>query len=75
MDRFELETAITDCLRVSDDLDLMLEDIADYSSDVQFNCDTVYNALLGIQELHRRRCQRLMSVFEAMLRAGKIANT
>lgn len=74
MDRFDLEQAIMDCYRVSDDLDLMLEEIFDGSIDATFNCDSVHNALLGIKELHERRCQKLMNVFEQLLRDGKISN-
>lgn len=75
MDRFDLENAITDCSRVSDDLDLMLEEIIDGAIDTKFNCDSVHNALLGIKELHERRCQKLMTVFETLLHEGKISNT
>jgi hypothetical protein len=74
MDRFDLETAITDCWRVSDDLDLMLEEIIDGAIDAEFNCDSVHNALLGIKELHNRRCQKLWAVFDELLQAGKISN-
>lgn len=74
MDRFDLEQAIIDCYRVSDDLDLMLEEIFDGTIDATFNCDSVHNALLGIKELHERRCQKLMNVFEQLLRDGKISN-
>lgn len=74
MDRFDLEQAIMDCYRVSDDLDLMLEEILDGTIDATFNCDSVHNALLGIKELHERRCQKLMDVFEQLLRDGKISN-
>lgn len=74
MDRFDLEQAIMDCYRVSDDLDLMLEEILDGTIDATFNCDSVHNALLGIKELHERRCRKLMDVFEQLLRDGKISN-
>lgn len=75
MDRFDLENAITDCCRVSDDLDLMLDEILDGSIDAEFNCDSVHNALVGIKELHDRRCRKLMEIFEELLRTGKISNT
>lgn len=75
MDRFDLETAITDCCRVSDDLELMLDEIVDGGIDTVFNCDSLHNALVGVKELHDRRCQKLMAVFETMLGEGKIDNT
>lgn len=75
MDRFDLEQAIMDCCRVSDDLELMLEEILDGSIDATFNCDSVHNALLGIKELHDRRCNKLMQVFEELIHTGQISNS
>jgi hypothetical protein len=72
MDRFDLEQAIIDCGRVSDDLELMLDEITDEAIDAKYNCDGVINALLGIRELHDRRHKKLLAVFEELLSTGTL---
>jgi hypothetical protein len=73
VNRFDLEAAIVDCSRVSDDLKLMVEEISDGAIDATNNCDAVLNALIGIQELHDRRYDRLFNIFEQLIHDGVIS--
>jgi hypothetical protein len=68
MDRFELEDAIMACWHTSDDLKLVAQQILDGADDP----DSLANALIGIQELHNLRCQRVFDIFEALITTGAI---
>ena len=68
MDRFELEDAIMACWHTSDDLKLVAQQILDGADDT----DSLANALIGIQELHNLRCQRVFDIFEALITTGAI---
>ena len=68
MDRFELEDAIMACWHTSDDLKLVAQQILDGADDK----DNLANALIGIQELHNLRCQRVFDIFEALITTGAI---
>ncbi len=68
MDRFELEDAIMACWHTSDDLKLVAQQILDGADDP----DSLANALIGIQELHNLRCQRVFDIFETLITTGAI---
>lgn len=68
MDRFELEDAIMACWHTSNDLKLVTKQILEGADDK----DNLANALIGIQELHNLRCQRVFDIFEALLTSGAI---
>ena len=68
MDRFELEDAIMACWHTSDDLKLVAQQILDGADDTA----SLANALIGIQELHNLRCQRVFDIFEALITTGAI---
>ena len=68
MDRFELEDAIMACWHTSDDINLVTQQILDGADDK----DKLSNALIGIQELHNLRCQRVFDIFEALITTGAI---
>ena len=68
MNRFELEDAIMACWHTSDDLKLVAQQILDGADDK----DSLSNALIGIQELHNLRCQRVFDIFEALITDGTI---
>jgi hypothetical protein len=66
--RFELEQAIVACGSVADDLDLLMEALANDEVDK----DRMFNALSGMRELHEMRCKRAFDIFSAMIRDGLI---
>jgi hypothetical protein len=68
MDRFELEEAIMACWNTADDLKLVTQQILDGADDK----DNLANALIGIQELHNLRCQRVFDIFESLIETGTI---
>lgn len=68
MDRFELEDAITACFQTTDDLKLVTGQVLDGEGAP----DALANALIGIQELHALRCQKVFDIFEALIASGKI---
>jgi len=68
MDRFELEDAIMACWHTADDLKLVTKQILEGADDK----DNLANALIGIQELHNLRCQRVFDIFSALVESGAI---
>jgi hypothetical protein len=68
MDRFELEDAIMACWHTADDLKLVTKQILEGDGDK----DNLANALIGIQELHNLRCQRVFDIFSALVESGAI---
>ena len=68
MDRFELEDAIMACWHTSDDLKLVTQQILEGADDK----DNLANALIGIQELHNLRCQRVFDIFSTLVENGAI---
>lgn len=68
MDRFELEDAIMACWQTSDDLKLVTQHVLEGADDK----DKLANALIGIQELHNLRCQRVFDIFETLITTGEI---
>lgn len=66
--RFELEQAIVACGNIADDLDILMEALANDEVDK----DRLFNALSGMRELHDMRCKRAFDIFSAMIRDGMI---
>jgi hypothetical protein len=67
VNRFDLEQAIMACYNTTDDLELVSESILEGELDK----DKAFNALAGIQELNRLRCDKVFSIFEEMVRSGQ----
>lgn len=68
MTRFELEQAIMSCWNTSDDVSLLSRKVleGDLSS------DEISNALIGIEQLHELRCDRVFEIFEELIRLGSL---
>lgn len=67
--RFDLEYAITSCWNTCEDLKLLSSKVAEGGLDK----DELFNALLGVEQLHELRCERVFSIFEEMVRRGNIS--
>jgi hypothetical protein len=67
-DRFELEDALTEQWQISDDLDLLAEQILESG----LNEDDTVNVLVGLAALHRMRCSKTSDIFEALLSTGQL---
>jgi hypothetical protein len=63
--RFELEEAITACWNTSDDLELI-------ARSAEGGDDALLNALIGVKELHDRRLQRVLDIFEQLVTTRQI---
>lgn len=67
-DRFHLEDALTEQWQISDDLDLLAEQILESG----LREDDIVNALVGLAVLHRMRCSKTNDIFEALLSTGQL---
>jgi hypothetical protein len=69
MDRFELEEAITACFNTTEDLKLITGRVLDGET----TPDMLANTLIGIQELHELRCQKVWDIFSTLIERGIIS--
>jgi hypothetical protein len=69
MNRFDLEQAIMACWNTSDDVKVLSENILDGE---KMTNDEISNTLIGIEHLHNLRMDRLFSIFETMIKDGKM---
>jgi hypothetical protein len=69
MDRFELEEAIAACFNTTEDLKLITGKVLEGGT----TPDMLANTLIGVQELHDLRCQRVMDIFSALVERGTIS--
>ena len=72
-DRFNLETEIQNVWQTADDLDTILYRIMD-APDEPPTEDAITNMLIGLKEIHKSRCLKLMDVFESMVENEKIVD-
>ena len=72
-DRFNLEEEIQNVWQTTDDLDTILYRIMD-AKDGPPSEDEVTNMLIGLKEIHKSRCLKLMDVFESMVENEKIVD-
>jgi hypothetical protein len=70
LDRFDLEQAIMSAWTTSEDIKLIWEQY--YDGMDKLSEDQVANLLLGLQEIHNLRCQKLWDIYEKMVREKKI---
>jgi hypothetical protein len=63
--RFELEEAIMACWHTSDDLELI-------ARGAEHGDDSLLNALIGLKELHDKRAQRVLDIFEQLVTTRQI---
>lgn len=69
MDRFELEEAIIACFNTTADLKLLAGRVFDGET----TPDMLANTLIGIQELHELRCQKVWDIFSTLIERGIIS--
>ena len=72
-DRFNLEEEIQNVWHTEEDLDTILYRIMD-APDGPPSEDEVTNMLIGLKEIHKSRCLKLMDVFESMVENKKIVD-
>lgn len=70
MDRFDLEQNILKCWNVTDDIDLLYENVMDRAPEM--TTDEIANALLGLQSLYNMRFEKLWTNFEQLIKDKKL---
>jgi hypothetical protein len=73
-DRFNLEEEIQNVWQTTDDLDTILYRIMD-AKDGPPSEDEVTSMLIGLKEIHKSRCLKLMDVFESMVENKNFVDT
>ena len=73
-DRFNLEEEIQNVWYTEKDLDSILYRIMD-AHEGPPSVDDITNMLLGLKEIHKSRCLKLMDVFESMVEKKKFVDT
>lgn len=69
-DRFDLEQSILKCWNVTDDIDMLYENICDRSPEL--TTDEIANSLLGMKQLYELKFEKLFSQFEELVKEKKI---
>lgn len=67
--RFDLEQDIMAAWQTAEDIRLIYEKF--YENHEYMTVDDMANLLLGLQNLHHIRCERLFSTFEEIVHDGK----
>lgn len=67
-DRFMLEEAIVACFNVSEDLNLIVEEILEGNADP----DELANMLQGAADLHKLRCEKTFRIFSQLIETRKL---
>lgn len=75
-DRFDLEQEIMKCWHITDDIDMLYENVCDnhtgkFDMKPEVN-DRLANVLLGMKELYEIRFERLWSTFEEVVQSGDL---
>ena len=73
-DRFNLEEEIQNVWHTEEDLDTILYRIMD-APDGPPSEDEVTNMLIGLKEIHKSRCLKLMDVFKSMVENKNFVDT
>ena len=73
-DRFNLEEEIQKVWNTEEDLNTILYRIMD-APDGPPSEDEVTNMLIGLKEIHKSRCLKLMDVFESMVEKKNFVDT
>ena len=61
--RFDMEQEIMDCWHITDDLDVLMENVLERD----LNADTITNVLLGLKTLYQMKFERLFDTFETLV--------
>ena len=67
-DRFDLEQAIMACWNVTQDIDLVYENVMEKD----MATDQIANALLGMNQLYEMKFNKLWDIFEQLVNDKKI---
>lgn len=66
--RFVLEEAIVACFNVTDDLELIVEEVLDGN----VGPDELANMLQGVAAVHKLRCDKAFRIFSQLIENGKL---
>ena len=69
-DRFDLEQNIMRCWNVTEDIDLLYENVMDRSPEM--TTDDIANALLGMKQLYEMKFEKLWANFEQLVHDKKL---
>ena len=72
MNRFELEDAMSNLHQIGEDIDTIIYAIGDCP--IKHTEDQLLNMLIGIKQLHDTRYQKMLDVFEQLIKEGIISN-
>lgn len=68
-DRFDLEQNIMRCWNVTEDIDLLYENVMENDD---MSKDDIANALLGMKQLYEMKFNKLWDNFETLIREKKL---
>ena len=68
VDRFDLEQGIMKCWNVTEDIDLLFENVMD----TEMTKDDIANALLGMKVMYDMKFEKLFKCFETLVHEKKI---
>lgn len=68
-DRFDLEQNIMRCWNVTEDIDLLYENVMENSD---MTTDDIANALLGMKQLYEMKFEKLWANFEQLIKDKKL---
>jgi hypothetical protein len=68
MTRFELENAIMSCWNTCEDIKLVSSKVLEGG----MTEDELSNALIGIEQLHDMRCEKVFEIFEDLIGCGSL---
>ena len=69
--RFDLEQEIMDCWGVTDDINVLAENVMEKSPDA----DTIANVLIGMQSLYQMKFERLFDTFEQCIKNKELKDS
>lgn len=67
-DRFDLEQDIMKCWNVTDDIDMLMENVMERD----MSNDDIANALLGLKTLYNMKFEKMFADFETLVHEKKI---
>lgn len=67
-DRFDLEQDIMKCWNITDDIDMLMENVMERD----LSTDDIANALLGLKTLYNMKFEKMFSDFETLIHEKKI---
>ena len=68
-DRFDLEQQILKCWNITEEIQLLNENVLE---DNEFNKDNISNYLLGLETIYEAKFNKLFSMLSELVKEGKI---